>query len=231
MRILLVDDNPEILELTAQFLQNNGAVCHTAQHGGQMWPLLNNNEIDIIIMDIMMPGEDGLSLARQIRQTSQIPIIFLSAKNEEIDRILAIELGGDDYITKPFSARELLARIRAILRRTHSDRPKQNPIYEFQKWRLESNHRILTNPHGTIISLSSGEYRLLLIFLENPGKIITRDELLDALKGRDAMLFDRTIDNLVVRLRKKIERDNKNPELIMTEWGRGYIFTPRVHIL
>jgi len=180
------------------------------------------------VLDIMMPGEDGLSLCRSIRETSQIPVILLTARGEEVDRIIGLEMGADDYIAKPFSPRELIARVAAVLRRTQALPPRQKaPPAErvkFGEWMLDTGQRELIGPDGVALPLSSGEFRLLSALLERPKIALTRNQLLDLTKGRDADLFDRSIDNHVSRLRKKIEPDPKNPRYIKTVWGGGYIF-------
>jgi len=204
---------------------NNGKAAADAAAARRV---MKSSAIDLVVLDIMMPGEDGLSLCRSIRETSQIPVIVLTAKGEEVDRIIGLEMGADDYIAKPFSPRELIARIAAVLRRTQALPPRQKPPsaarIRFGDWILDTGQRELIGAEGVAMPLSSGEFRLLTTLLERPKIALTRNQLLDLTKGRDAELFDRSIDNHVSRLRKKIEPDPKNPRYIKTVWGGGYIF-------
>lgn len=230
--VLIVDDHQEIRDVVAKLLKKDGFRVTTAADGAAMRAALSSHRIDLIVLDLMLPGEDGLSLCRSVRTESQIPIIMLTAKGDEIDRVLGLEMGADDYIAKPFSGRELVARIRAVLRRAatlpedpHAPRAEG---YTFAAWRLDTAQRHLESAEGTIIPLSTGEYDLLISFVERPQRVLNRDQLMDLARGRASTAFDRSIDTQVSRLRRKIEVDPKNPELIKTVWGGGYIFTPKV---
>jgi two-component system OmpR family response regulator len=231
--ILVVDDHREVRDLVARALVQEGFRVSTAADGRAMRKLLADSRIDLVLLDVMLPGEDGLSLCRGLRAQSDIPIIMLTAKGEEVDRVIGLEMGADDYLPKPFGSRELVARIRAVLRRSH-DRPppagpaKAAPGYRFDRWTLETGARTLLREDGVTVPLSTGEYELLLVLAERPQRVLTRDQLLDLTRGRNATAFDRSIDTQVSRLRRKIERDPANPELIKTVWGGGYVFTPVV---
>lgn len=194
--------------------------------------VLKTSAIDLIVLDIMMPGEDGLAFARHVRETADTPIILLTALTEETDRIIGLELGADDYVTKPFNPRELAARIKAVLRRTHSIPPSREPKLgqklRFGGWTFDADRREIVNGDQVVTPLSHGECLLLTAFLERPNIVLNRDQLLDLTKGRTANLFDRSIDNQVSRLRRKIEDDPKNPRLIQTVWGGGYKFAGAV---
>jgi two-component system, OmpR family, response regulator len=226
--LLLVDDERDIRDPLASYLTKNNMRVTKAESAAVARQVLAAHAIDLVLLDIMMPGEDGLSLCRSIRETSQIPVILLTARGEEVDRIIGLEMGADDYIAKPFSPRELIARVAAVLRRTQALPPRQKPPgaerVKFGEWLLDTGQRELIGPDGVALPLSSGEFRLLTALLERPKIALTRNQLLDLTKGRDADLFDRSIDNHVSRLRKKIEPDPKNPRYIKTVWGGGYIF-------
>jgi len=230
--ILIVDDNVEILDLVSRFLIRDGFRVSTAPNGKFMRKSLDEYRIDLIVLDIMLPGEDGLTLCRWLRSTSTIPVIMLTAKGDEIDRVLGLEMGADDYLAKPFSSRELLARIKAVLRRT-----QQLPVaadelnttnYFFSGWEFDLAKRELISQDNIIIPLSTGEYDLLLALVRHPMRVLSRDQLLDLARGRQAVGFDRSIDTQISRLRRKIEEDPKQPIIIKTVWGGGYIFTPQV---
>jgi len=226
--ILIVEDARDIREPLARYLREHAYRVTTAIDAANARKVMKGAAIDLVVLDIMMPGEDGLSLCRSIRETSQIPVILLTARGEEVDRIIGLEMGADDYIGKPFSPRELVARIAAVLRRTQALPPRQKPPesarIRFGEWTLDTGQRELIGAEGVAMPLSSGEFRLLTTLLERPKIALTRNQLLDLTKGRDAELFDRSIDNHVSRLRKKIEPDPKNPRYIKTVWGGGYIF-------
>jgi len=230
--ILLVDDNPEILDLVRRFLIRDGFRVSTAVDGKFMRKVLEESRIDLIVLDVMLPGEDGLTLCRQLRTTSNIPVIMLTAKGDEIDRVLGLEMGADDYLSKPFSSRELLARIKAVLRRTQqlpsALENQDTSNYYFAGWELDLAKRELNSIDQIVIPLSTGEYDLLLAFVRHPMRVLNRDQLLDLARGRQAVGFDRSIDTQISRLRRKIEDDPKQPTLIKTVWGGGYIFTPTV---
>ena len=224
--ILIVDDHAEIRELLAEFLGKHSLRVSLADSAAEARKLMKTQAFDLLVLDVMMPGEDGLSLCRDVRATHDIPVILLTAMAEETDRIIGLEIGADDYVTKPFNPRELLARIRAVVRRTHSLPPSQSPEpgirYGFDGWHLNVDRRELTDPDGVSVPLSTTEFQLLLVFLERPHIVLNRDQLLDLTKGRASEVFDRSIDNQVSRLRKKIEADPKAPRFIQTVWGGGY---------
>jgi two-component system OmpR family response regulator len=229
--ILIVDDHRDIRDLLARYLAKQGLRASVAESAAAARRLLQSNEIDLVVLDIMMPGEDGLSLTRFIRESVDIPVILLTAMGEETDRIVGLEVGADDYLPKPFNPRELLARIRAVLRRAKSLPRTRTPgagRVKFGRWSLDLGRRELLDEDGTMVPLSSGEFRLLAALIERPGLVLTRDQLLDLTRGRTAQPFDRSIDNQISRLRRKIERDPRNPELIKTVWGDGYSFAGTV---
>lgn len=231
--ILVVDDHPEIRDLVGQLLERNGFRVSKAADGHEMKLVLRDWNIDLIILDLMLPKVDGLVLCRDLRAgASDIPIVMLTAKGEEIDRVLGLEMGADDYLAKPFSGRELVARVKAVLRRTRSLPPapegRSRTSYRFGKWKLHTAQRELEADDGHLVPLSSGDYNLLLAFVRHPNRVLTRDQLLDLTKGRSAAPIDRSIDLQVSRLRRKIEEDASKPELIKTVWGDGYMFTPEV---
>lgn len=230
--ILVVDDNREIRDLLTRLLTKDGLRVSTAPDGRAMRKVLGESRIDLIVLDLMLPGEDGLTLCRQLRAESAIPVIMLTAKGEEIDRVVGLEMGADDYVAKPFSSRELLARIKAVLRRVQSlpadARSSEGANFRFAGWTLDMAKRELVSADGVIVPLSTGEYDLLLAFIRHPQRVLSRDQLLDLARGRAATVFDRSIDTQVSRLRRKIEENPKDPEVIKTVWGGGYIFTPSV---
>ncbi|WP_439833494.1 response regulator [Aeromonas caviae] len=230
--ILVVDDHSEIRDLLKRFLEQHGMRVSCARDGKEMKRLLDEREFDLLVLDLMMPGEDGLTLCRELRVKSRLPIIMLTAMGEETDRIIGLEMGADDYLSKPFNPRELLARIKAVMRRTQVE---SLPVPEtltrdlrFDRWLLDVNRRELVDEEGVGMSLSTAEFDLLKVFLERPQRVLSRDQLLDLARGREAVAFDRAIDTLVSRLRRKLERDPKNPDLIKTIWGGGYLFAADV---
>ena len=225
--ILIVDDHKEIRDLLARFLVKNGLRVDVASGGVEMRQQMRTGAFDLIVLDIMMPGEDGLTLCRQLRQDSQIPIVLLTAISEETDKIVGLELGADDYVTKPFNPRELLARIRAILRRAAAGQPAPaaGRRLSFDRFTLDLERRLLADEAGVEVALGAAEFRLLQTLVSRPGIVLNRDQLLDITAGRSAQAFDRSIDNLVSRLRKRLERDPQHPELIKTVWGDGYVFS------
>lgn len=230
--ILVVDDHSEIRDLLKRFLEQHGLRVSCARDGKEMKRLLEEREFDLLVLDLMMPGEDGLTLCRELRAKSSLPIIMLTAMGEETDRIIGLEMGADDYLAKPFNPRELLARIKAVMRRTQADnQPATETLtrdLRFDRWLLDINRRELVDEDGVGLSLSTAEFDLLKVFLERPQRVLSRDQLLDLARGREAVAFDRAIDTLVSRLRRKLERDPKNPELIKTIWGGGYMFSADV---
>ncbi|MHA1597764.1 MAG: response regulator [Alphaproteobacteria bacterium] len=235
--ILIVDDDREIRDLLGRFLDSHGLRTTTVADGREMKKALADWNIDLVVLDLMLPGEDGLTLCRNLRAESGIPIIMLTAMGEEMDRIVGLEMGADDYLAKPFNPRELLARIKAVLRRfedggvmrsTGSSGNDDGGGYGFAGWNLDANKRELTSPDGVLVSLSGGEFELLYVFVTHPGRVLSRDQLLDLARGREAQPFDRSIDVQVSRLRRKVEDDAKNPSLIKTVRSGGYMFTPDV---
>ncbi|MFM4785685.1 response regulator [Aeromonas veronii] len=230
--ILVVDDHSEIRDLLKRFLEQHGLRVSCARDGKEMKRLLEEREFDLLVLDLMMPGEDGLTLCRELRVKSNLPIIMLTAMGEETDRIIGLEMGADDYLAKPFNPRELLARIKAVMRRTQAEtQPAAETLtrdLRFDRWLLDVNRRELIDEDGVGLSLSTAEFDLLKVFLERPQRVLSRDQLLDLARGREAVAFDRAIDTLVSRLRRKLERDPKNPELIKTIWGGGYMFSADV---
>ncbi|MDP9136923.1 MAG: response regulator [Pseudomonadota bacterium] len=229
--ILIVDDQRDIRDLLARYLIRHGFRATVAESAEAARKLMRAAQIDLIVLDIMMPGEDGLSLTRSVRENFDIPVILLTAMGDETDRIVGLEIGADDYLPKPFNPRELLARIRAVLRRARtlprSQAPGKGKLC-FDRWKLDLARRELLDERGVGVALSNGEFRLLVALLERPGMVLTRDQLLDLTRGRSAQPFDRSVDNQVSRLRRKIERDPKNPSLIKTAWGGGYSFAGEV---
>lgn len=230
--ILIVDDHREIRELVSRALVKEGFRISVAADGREMRKVMADAHIDLIILDLMLPGEDGLSLCRGLRAQSAIPIIMLTAKGDEIDRVVGLELGADDYVSKPFGSRELIARIRAVLRRSENDAASEQTRrarqYCFDRWRLDTGTRELQREDGIAVPLSTGEFDLLLALIERPGRVLSRDQLLDLARGRTAGSFDRSIDTQVSRLRKKLEVDPAEPKIIKTVWGGGYMFVPEV---
>ncbi len=224
--ILVVDDDLEIRELVKTYLEKNGYIVYTSHNGNQKWKILEHSHIDLIVLDIMLPGTDGLELCRTIRGQSKIPIIMLTARGDEMDRVLGLEMGADDYLAKPFSARELLARIKVILRRVRDlpidALPETASKLHFANWTLDTVSQHLVSSENIVIPLSSAEYRLLHVFLTHPNHALSRDQLLEITQGREGGPFDRSIDVLVGRLRKRLKDDAKQPELIKTVRGHGY---------
>jgi two-component system OmpR family response regulator len=236
--ILVVDDDVEICQLLSSYLVKNGMKVSTAFDGKQMWQILETTQIDLIILDLMLPGEDGLTLCRTLRAQSNTPVIMLTARSEETDRIIGLEMGADDYVSKPFSARELLARIKVVLRRTRSLPPEnlitdtqQYTRFRFGQWTLDTEYRHLLSEEGVVTPLSGTEYRLLLVFLGHPNRILNRDQLLDLTQGRQANPFDRSIDVQVSRLRNRLGDDPKEPQLIKTIRNGGYVLSVPVEKL
>jgi len=226
--ILIVDDHADIRVPLAKYLSKNGMRASTADGGQAMRESLKTSAPDLIVLDVMMPGEDGLSLCRYLRENTELPVILLTAMAEDTDRIVGLEVGADDYVTKPFNPRELLARIKAVLRRAQSmPRPKEKHDAErlsFDRWTFDLRRRELIADDDVTVPLSTAEFKLLNVLVQRPGMVLSRDQLLDLTAGREAAPFDRSIDNQVSRLRKKIEVDPKNPKILQTVWGGGYKF-------
>lgn len=233
--ILVVDDDREIRDLLAKFLEKQSfrvTTARDAREARKLWPL---GRYHLVVLDLMMPGESGLDFARFLRSQSEVPIVMLTAMGEETDRIVGLELGADDYISKPFNPRELLARMRAVLRRAAGDSAappaeEEAParVIRFSGWQLETSRRRLLNPQGVEVPLTGGEYELLMALIERPNRVLTRDMLMDLLRGRQAGPFDRAIDVAVSRLRRKLEDDGRNPQLIKTVRGGGYVLATTV---
>jgi two-component system, OmpR family, response regulator len=223
-RLLLVDDEAALREPLAEYLSRQGFSVSEADSAARARSLLRDETPDLVLLDIMMPGEDGLSLCRHLVEARHVPVILLTAKGEATDRIVGLEIGADDYVVKPFEPRELVARIRSVLRRAGRGAapPEEHEVYEFDGWRLDPLKRRLTDPEGAVVAISSAEFRLLTALLDHPRQVMDRDRLLDMVQGREAHLFDRAVDNQISRLRRKIEADSRNPELIQTVWGGGY---------
>ena len=232
--LLIVDDDPEIRDLLARYLKKHGYRVDPAADGREMHRALDDGRFDLVVLDLMLPGDDGLTLCRDLRARSDLPVIMLTAMGEETDRIIGLERGADDYLAKPFNPRELLARIKAVLRRAAIPRPavddpeEPTPVLTFAGWRLDPARRELHAADGVLVPLTSGEFDLLLAFVERPQRVLNRDQLLDITKGRTAQLFDRSIDVQLSRLRRKIETDPKDPQLIKTVRGGGYMLTAEV---
>src|SRR5688500_8673066 len=228
--VLLVDDDQRIRGMLGQFLTERGLTVYEAPDGKRMFALLKTQRIDVIVLDVMLPGEDGFSLCRRLRLDSRVPVILLTAINEASDRIAGLELGADDYVAKPFDPRELLARIRAVLRRMGGTEmlSREQSIYTFLGWALDPRRRTLRTRNNVLVDLTSGEFDLLLAFVEYPQQILHRDRLLDLARGRTNQAFDRSVDVQISRLRRKIELDPAEPQLIKTVRSEGYIFTAEV---
>lgn len=229
--ILVVDDDHDIRTGVADYLRKNGLRASAAVDGRDMFAQLNTSAFDLIVLDIMMPGDDGLVLCRTLRSGKhrKVPILLLTARDDETDRIVGLEMGADDYVVKPFSPRELLARIKAVIRRTRMLPPnlritESAEMLAFGRWRLDTAARHLIDEGGTIISLSGAEFRLLRVFLDHPQRVLSRDQLLNLTQGRDAELFDRSIDLLVSRLRSRLDDDAKDQSYIKTVRSEGYVF-------
>jgi two-component system OmpR family response regulator len=236
-RVLVVDDEAALREPLSDYLVRQGFAATQAASAAEARARLAAEAFDIVLLDIMMPGEDGLSLCRHLIEARGVPVIFLTARGEATDRIVGLEIGADDYVVKPFDPRELVARIRSVLRRAAkgigrtpeaaADAPDEFH-YTFEGWRLDPLRRRLIDSEGALVAISSAEFRLLVAFLDHPRQVLDRDRLLDMVQGREAHLFDRAVDNQISRLRRKIERDSRNPELIQTVWGGGYMLAAEV---
>jgi two-component system OmpR family response regulator len=230
LSILMVDDDAQIRQLLSDYLSGFGMSVVAVADGKAMAEALKKSSFDLVILDLMLPGEDGLSLCRSLRAESDIPILMLTARGEAMDRVVGLELGADDYIVKPFEPRELVARIQTILRRArgnHGNHKEQNEV-QFMGWRLNYVMRHLVSPEELVIPLSNAEFRLLSVFIDHPNRILTREFLLDSARGRDMDVFDRSIDILVSRVRQKLNDDSRTPTLIKTIRGEGYLFDAKV---
>lgn len=225
VQLLLVDDEASLREPLADYLSRQGFDVTQAESAAKARSVLLDTTPDLVLLDIMMPGEDGISLCRHLVEAKNLPVIFLTAKGEAMDRIVGLEIGADDYVVKPFEPRELVARIRSVLRRANKGSTPardEDAHYEFDGWLLDPLKRRLTDPEGTVVPISSAEFRLLMALLDHPKQVMDRDKLLDMVQGREAHLFDRAVDNQVSRLRRKVEEDSRDPKLIQTVWGGGY---------
>ena len=225
--LLIVDDDREIRSLLSQYLEKQDFRTTAVPDGREMRRVLQRSQVDLIVLDLMLPGEDGLSLCRELRTHSQIPVMMLTARGEDVDRIVGLEVGADDYLPKPFNPRELLGRIRAVLRRTAHDRREPNPqvvrSFSFGGWRLDTTRRMLTDPDGREVPLSGAEYRLLAVLLSSGNRVLSRAQLTELLRGREADPFDRSIDVRVSRLRQLLRDDARAPQIIKTVYGEGYV--------
>ena len=233
IRVLLVDDDAEIRELLSEYLLGYGIETTAVADGAALRQVFMPGRFELVILDLMLPGEDGIALCRMLRAQYSVPIIMLTARGEAADRVLGLEIGADDYVVKPFDPRELVARIRSLLRRVAGGNDAAGDTLDadeirFNDWRLNRVTRQLTDPAGMLIPLSNAEFRLLWVFIERPRRLLTRDQLLDAARGRAAEAFDRSIDLLVSRLRQKLNDDPKAPRLLKTVRGEGYMFDARV---
>tara|TARA_B100001057_G_scaffold459751_1_gene510176 strand:+ start:250 stop:987 length:738 start_codon:yes stop_codon:yes gene_type:complete len=230
-KLLLVDDEASLREPLADYLSRQGFVVRQAADAAKARSALLDDMPDLVLLDIMMPGEDGISLCRHLVETRNLPVIFLTARGEAADRIVGLEIGADDYVVKPFEPRELVARIRSVLRRASKSGQAESSVdlqYEFDGWVLDPLKRRLTDPDGSVVPISSAEFRLLMALLDHPQQVMDRDRLLDMVQGREAHLFDRAVDNQISRLRRKIEVDSRDPRLIQTVWGGGYMLAAEV---
>jgi two-component system OmpR family response regulator len=235
--VLIVDDDREILTLIAEYLEKHGMLVTTAASGRQMRAALEQGPVDLVILDRMLPGEDGLVLCRELRagKWRAVPVLMLTALGDETERIIGLEMGADDYLAKPFAVRELLARVRAVLRRARMLPPNLQPsesvqLLSFGDWQLDTTARHLLDASGTMVALSGAEYRLLRVFLDHPQRVLTRDQLLNLTQGRDADLYDRSIDLLVSRLRQRLRDDAREPRYIKTLRSEGYVFSASVEV-
>jgi DNA-binding response OmpR family regulator len=242
-QLLVVDDDRDSLELLSAFLSKRGYNVFLGNNGNDMWKLLNEHSIDMIILDLQFPGEDSFDLTQRLRRTSDIPMIMLSGRNDIVDRVLGLEYGADDYMVKPYSPRELVARIATVLRRTvirdafsrsrtsvdtRVFNPAFNPLARFCGWTLDANLNRLISPTGKEVGLTSGEHELLSVFIKNCNRVLSRNQILSYCKPPGDEPFDRSIDIRIMRLRRKIESNPRNPVMISTVRSRGYIFTPNI---
>ena len=232
--ILVVDDDREIRTLLADYLDGNGFRTFTASNGVEMRKLLDSTRIDLVVLDLTLPGEDGLTLCRTLRANSSLPVIMLTARGEPLDRILGLEMGADDYLAKPFEPRELFARIRSVLRRTNALPPNmmssEAHTMLFDHWRLDLMARHLVTTDGTVVALSGAEFRMLKVFLEHPNRVLNRDQLLELTQGREADPFDRSVDIQISRLRQKLGDDARTPRIVKTVRNEGYVLAATVTI-
>ncbi|WP_202032482.1 response regulator [Herbaspirillum frisingense] len=230
--ILVVDDDRDIRTLLAEYLDSNGLRTLTATNGSEMRRVLEESRVDLIVLDLTLPGEDGLTLCRNLRATSSVPVIMLTARGEPLDRILGLEMGADDYLAKPFEPRELFARIRSVLRRTQALPPNMAQpdvaAMRFAGWTLDLTARHLVNRDGVVVALSGAEFRLLKVFLDHPNRVLNRDQLLELTQGRESDPFDRSVDIQISRLRQKLGDDARTPTIIKTVRNEGYVLATTV---
>jgi len=230
--ILIVDDDAEIRTLLHDYLERNGYRCVAVADGRGMAAMLDQSPVDLIVLDVMLPGPDGLTLCRDLRARSEVPVIMLTARGEDTDRIIGLEMGADDYISKPFNPRELLARIKVILRRArgsvHSHLGEHTQRMCFGDWKLDLTTRNLVSPKGVVVALSGAEFRLLKVFLERPNRVLNRDQLMELTQGQGAEALDRSIDVLVSRVRQRLDEDAREPRIIKTVRGEGYVLASAV---
>jgi DNA-binding response OmpR family regulator len=234
--VLALDDDPEVRAMLVEYLGSHDLRITAVATGREMLSFLENEPVDVLLLDLRLPGEDGLALARQVRNLSAVPIIILTGRTDEADRVMGLELAADDYVVKPFSPRELVARIRAVLRRAgvaQPAAPRGTSIraYRFAGWELNVRLRRLTDPAGQQVPLTNGEFSLLCAFLSAPQRVLSRDQLLEASRLHNLEVYERSIDVTILRLRRKIERNASQPELLKTERGAGYLFTAAVSVL
>jgi two-component system, OmpR family, response regulator len=233
--LLVVDDDVEIRNLLKTLLTGRGYRVTTACDEREMRRVIASKRIDLVVLDLMLPGKDGLTICRELRASKSMPIVILTARGDATDRVVGLEMGADDYLPKPFDVRELEARVKAVLRRsspgTGNEECGTSCVFTFRGWKLDARQRQLLSPEGALVDLTTGEFDLLLAFAERPQRVLSRDQLLDLVRGRDAGSFDRSVDVQVSRLRRKIECDPKEPELIRTVRSGGYLFTPVVERL
>jgi two-component system OmpR family response regulator len=236
--ILVVDDDSEIRRLVVDYLKKNGLRATPAADGREMRAILDTTPVDLVVLDVMMPGDDGLTLCRNLRagRHRAVPVVLLTARDDETDRIIGLEMGADDYVTKPFSARELLARIKAVIRRTRMLPPnlaisEASRRIAFGRWTLDTTARHLLDETGTVVALSGAEFKLLRVFLDHPQRVLSRDQLLNLTQGRDADAFDRSIDLLVSRLRQRLADDATGAAYIKTVRNEGYVFSQAVTLV
>lgn len=231
---MIVDDDAEIRHLLRQYFQENGYRVSVAADGKSMWAAMKTAQPDLVVLDLMLPGDDGFSLCRDLRARYDVPIIMLTARGQETDRIVGLELGADDYLSKPFNPRELLARVKSVLRRAKSLpanlRREDVRAFRFAGWTLDVATRSLTSPEGVVIPLSGTEFKLLRIFLDHPSRVLTRDQLVELMMSRDAGPFDRALDVQISRLRHRLGEDAKEPAIIKTVRGQGYVLASRVDV-
>jgi DNA-binding response OmpR family regulator len=235
-RILVIDDDPDMRAMVQEYLEGHDLRVSVGAGGRELFEALDREAVDLVLLDLKLPGEDGMELARAVRQRGTIPIILLTGRNEEADRVMGLELGADDYIAKPFSPRELLARLRAVLRRyqvqsTLPERDGARRAFRFSGWELNVRTRRLTSPAGAVVPLSNGEFSLLSALCRSPRHVLTRDQLLSMSRLHEGEVYDRTIDVQVRRLRMKLESDSAHPALIVTERGAGYMLASEVETL